>query len=98
MNRRQHGLFPGFAGVALADILANSVAIVIMMIVVTIFIKHEADQKKLEQVEDVSVLLSREIATSVVMNALPTSPPARLHDYNTSPLDRKPKPIHHAYH
>ncbi|MGU9977948.1 MAG: hypothetical protein ACNYNY_04630 [Candidatus Oxydemutatoraceae bacterium WSBS_2016_MAG_OTU14] len=92
MNRRQHALFPGFAGVALADILANSVAIVILMIVITIFVKHEEDQKKVEQVEDVSVLLSREIATSVVMNAIPTSPPSRLHDYTLSPLDRNLHP------
>lgn len=92
MNSRQHGLFPGFAGVALADILANSVAIVILMIVVTLFVKHEQDQTKLEQVEDVSVLLSREIASSVVMNSLPTSAPARLHNYETSILDRNPHP------
>ncbi len=91
MNPRQHSLFPGFAGVALADILANSVAIIIIMIVVTIFIKHEQEQEQLEQVEDVSVLLSREIAHSVVMNTLPNSPPTRLHDYNTSPLDRNPQ-------
>ena len=86
--------FPNFAGVALADILANSVAIVILMIVVTVFVKHEEDQKKLEQVEDVSVLLSREIATSVVMNALPTSAPAVLHHYDTSQLDVNPQPTH----
>ena len=92
MNLNQRGTFPNFAGVALADILANSVAIVILMIVVTVFIKHEEDQKKLEQVEDVSVLLSREIATSVVMNALPTSPPAVLHDYVSSSFDINPQP------
>ncbi len=86
----QHRLFPGFAGVALADILANSVAIIIMMIVITIMIKHEQEEKRIEQVEDVSVLLSRNLVTSVVMNALPTSPPARLHNYTRSPLDRNP--------
>lgn len=86
-------LFPAFAGVALADILANSVAIVIIMIVVTLMARHEQEREKLEQTEDVAVLLSREMATSFVMNALPTSPPAQLHDYVTSPLDRNP---HHA--
>ena len=86
----QHRLFPEFAGVALADILANGVAIIILMIVITMMIKHEQEEKRLEQVEDVSVLLSRDIATSAVMNALPTSPPARLHDYRISPLDRNP--------
>ncbi len=86
----QRRLFPGFAGVALADILANGVAILIMLIVITIMIKHQQEEKRLEQVEDVSVLLSRDLATSVVMNALPTSPPARLHNYKKSPLDRNP--------
>ena len=94
MSQNQRALFPNFAGVALADILANSVAIVILMIVVTVFVKREEDQKKLEQVEDVSVLLSREIATSVVMNALPTSAPAVLHHYGTSQLDINPQPTH----
>lgn len=94
MNARQYGLFPGFAGVALADILANSVAIIIIMIVVTIFIKHEQEQEQLEQTEEVSVLLSREIANSVIMNALPASPPVRLHDYTVSPLDRNPQHSH----
>ena len=89
-TRVQHRLFPGFAGVALADILANSVAIILLMVVITMMIKHEQEEMHLEQIEDMSVLLSRNIATSVVMNALPTSPPARLHDYDTSPLDRNP--------
>ncbi len=84
-------LFPPFAGVALADILANSVAIVIIMIVVMLMTRYEEEQDKLEQTEDVAVLLSRELATSFVMNALPTSPPAQLHDYVVSPLDRNPR-------
>ena len=89
MQRRS--LFPPFAGVALADILANSVAIVIIMIVVMLMTRYEEEQDKLEQTEDVAVLLSRELATSFVMNALPTSPPAQLHDYVVSPLDRNPQ-------
>ena len=91
MNPKQRALLPGFAGVALADILANSVAIIIIMIVVTGAIKHEQEKGKLEQVEDVSVVLSRDLATSVVMNSLPSSPPVRLHHYNLSPLDRNPQ-------
>ena len=90
-RRHRPSLLPSFAGVALADILANSVAIVIIMIVVTLMTRYEEERDKLEQAEDVSVLLSREIATSFVMNALPTSPPAQLHDYITSPLDRNPQ-------
>lgn len=91
MPPERPGLFPEFAGVALADILANSVAIVIIMIVVTLMARYEDEQNKLEQAEDVAVLLSRELASSFVMNALPTSPPAQLHDYVTSPLDRNPQ-------
>ena len=91
MARPTHSLFPPFAGVALADILANSAAIVIIMIVVTLMASHEQEQEKLEQAEDVAVLLSRELATSFVMNALPTSPPARLHDYVTWGPDRNPQ-------
>ena len=91
MKPQRRSLFPPFAGVALADILANSVAIVIIMIVVTLLTRYEQEQDKVEQAEDVAVLLSRELASSFVMNALPTSPPARLHDYVSSPLDRHPQ-------
>lgn len=86
--RAQPSLFPSFAGIALADILANSVAIIIILIVITIAVKHTQERERLAEVEDVSVLLSRDLATSVVMNGLPTSAPARLHDYHNSPLDR----------
>lgn len=90
--RRGDRILPASAGVALADILANGVAIVIIMIVLTSLARYEQEQDKLQRTEDVAVLLSRELATSVVMNALPTSPPARLHDYVASPLDRNPHP------
>ena len=94
MARSNRSLLPPFASIALADILANSAAIVIIMIVVTLMASHEEEQQKLEQTEDVAVLLSRELATSFVMNALPTSPPARLHDYVTWGPDRNPQ---HAF-
>lgn len=90
--RRGDRILPASAGVALADILANGVAIVIIMIVLTSMARYEQEQDKLQRTEDVAVLLSRELATSVVMNALPTSPPARLHDYVASSLDRNPHP------
>ena len=91
MPPARRSLFPPFAGVALADILANSVAIVIIMIAVTLMVRYDAEEDKLEQTEDVAVLLSRELASSFVMNALPSSPPAQLHDYVASPLDRNPQ-------
>ncbi len=79
---------PDFAGVALADILANGVAMLIIVIVLTLNARYEQEQKQLEQVDEVSVMLSRQLATSIVMNRLSSSPPARLHDYEASPLDR----------
>ena len=89
---RKGSLLPGFAGIALADILANSVAMIIILIVLTMMIKHEQEQARISEVEDISVLLSRDLATSVVMNGLPTSKPARLHDYINSPMDANPQP------
>lgn len=91
MQGEKDKLFTGFGGVALADILANSVAIMIILIVITLLVKQEQEEKRLEKIDEVSVLLSRELATSVVMNKLPTSPPVRLHDYQTSPMDRNPQ-------
>lgn len=84
-------LLPGFTGVALADILANGVAMVVILIAITVSVRNAQEQERLEQAQDVSVLLSRELATSVVMNALPTSPPSVLHDYDRSPLDQNPQ-------
>lgn len=81
-------LFASFAGVMLADILANSVALLIILIIVTVAIKQEVENERLEQVKDVGVLLSREISRSVVVNSLPASAPAVLHDYENSPIDR----------
>ena len=92
VQSRKGRLLPGFAGIALADILANSVAMIIILIVLTMMIKHEQEQARISEVEDISVLLSRDLATSVVMNGLPTSKPARLHDYVNSPMDANPHP------
>ncbi len=89
---RKGSLLPGFAGIALADILANSVAMIIILIVLTMMIEHEQEEARISEVEDISVLLSRDLATSVVMNGLPTSKPARLHDYVNSPMDANPHP------
>ena len=86
--KKEESLLPSFAGIALADILANSVAMIIILIVITIALKHQQEQERLAEFKEVSVLLSRDVASSVVMNGLPSSGPARLHDYKNSPLDR----------
>lgn len=77
-----------FLGIALADILANGVAVIMLLIVVTISNKYQLEQEKLEQVDEVSQVLSRDIASSVVMNNLSASAPAILHDYAQSEIDR----------
>ena len=68
-------------GVALADILANSVAVILILIVVTMSVQQDRADNQLEQNADITSILARQLASSVVYNDLPSSPPARLHDY-----------------
>ena len=79
---------PDFAGVALVDILANGVAMLIIVIVVTIAARMEREERYAEQADEVTTVMSHKFSTSLVLNSLAASPPARLHDYETSPLDR----------
>ena len=79
---------PDFAGVALVDILANGVAMLIIVIVLTIAARSEREQRFAEQAEEVAAVMSHKFSTSLVLNSLAASPPARLHDYETSPLDQ----------
>ena len=79
---------PDFAGVALVDILANGVAMLIIVIVVTIAARMEREERFAEQADEVAAVMSHKFSTSLVLNSLAASPPARLHDYETSPLDQ----------
>ena len=79
---------PDFAGVALVDILANGVAMLIIVIVVTIAARMEREERYAEQADEVATVMSHKFSTSLVLNSLAASPPARLHDYETSPLDQ----------
>ena len=79
---------PDFAGVALVDILANGVAMLIIVIVVTIAARMEREERYAEQANDVATVMSHKFSTSLVLNSLAASPPARLHDYENSPLDQ----------
>ena len=79
---------PDFAGVALVDILANGVAMLIIVIVVTIAARMEREERYAEQADEVAAVMSHKFSTSLVLNSLAASPPARLHDYDTSPLDQ----------
>ena len=79
---------PDFAGVALVDILANGVAMLIIVIVLSIAARMEREERYAEQANEVATVMSHKFSTSLVLNSLAASPPARLHDYDNSPLDR----------
>ncbi|MCY4043951.1 MAG: hypothetical protein OXE99_02590 [Cellvibrionales bacterium] len=89
-NNELRNSFPATAGIALADILANGVAVILLLIVVNLSVKQDKVQDLIETIEDVSLLLSRDFAQKVIHNALPTSAPAQLHDYEGSEIDRSP--------
>ena len=78
---------PNFAGVALVDILANGVAVLIIVIILSIAARSEKEQRYVDQVKEVSAVMTREFSTSLVLNRLASSPAAVLHDYENSPMD-----------
>ena len=71
-----------FGGVALADILANGVVVLLVVIIITISFKKQETEQQIEQSVEISAILARDIASSLVFNDLPSSPPAILHDYH----------------
>ena len=77
-------------GIAIADILANSVIVILIIMVMSLSVKQQQDEMEVEKQSEVSSLISRKIATSVVTNALPSSRPAFLHDYVHSSIDKNP--------
>ena len=77
-------------GIAIADILANSVIVILIVMIMSLSVKQEQDAVEVEKQSEVSSLISRKIATSVVTNALPSSRPAFLHDYVRSSIDKNP--------
>ncbi len=79
---------PNFAGVALVDILANGVAVLIIVIVLSIASRFEQEKEYSERIQEVSAVMTREFSTSLVLNRLAAGPPAQLHDYENDPLDR----------
>ena len=85
---RRFRRMPDFAGVALVDILANGVAMLIIVIVLSIAARMEREERYAEQASEVATVMSHKFSTSLVLNSLAASPPARLHDYENSPLDR----------
>lgn len=90
MKRRAQ--IPDFAGTALVDILANGLAMLIIVIVLSIAARGEHEQRTASQVEEVETMMSRKFSTSLILNRLAASPPAQLHDYRNSPLDQQHDP------
>ena len=78
---------PNFAGIALVDILANGVAVLIIVIVLSIASRFEQEKEFNERIQEVSAVMTREFSTSLVLNRLAAGPPAQLHDYENSELD-----------
>lgn len=76
-------------GLILSDILANGVIVILILMMVTIVIENETEKQKIEQAKDVTVILGREIMTSLVMNSLKSGPPSVLHDYKNSLIDKR---------
>jgi len=76
--------------ISLVDILANSLIVMILLIFITLKVNEEVAEKEKQSLKEVSVLMSRKIASKVVSNSLATSRPAFLHDYHSSPLDINP--------
>lgn len=79
---------PNFAGVALVDILANGVAVLVIVIVLSIAARADKEERYTEKVQEVGVVMTREFSTSLVLNRMAASPPAQLHDYENSPQDQ----------
>ena len=79
---KKRNLFLGFGGVALADILANGVVVLLVVIIITISARKQQNEQEIEQSAEISAILARDIASSLVFNDLPSSPPAVLHNYN----------------
>ena len=79
---------PNFAGVALVDILANGVAVLIIVIVLSIASRFEQEKEYSERIQEVAAVMTREFSTSLVLNRLAAGPPAQLHDYEHDPLDQ----------
>lgn len=78
---------PNFAGIALVDILANGVAVLIIVIVISIAVRAEKEERYTEKVQEIATVMTREFSISLVLNRLAASPPAQLHDYETAEID-----------
>ncbi len=84
---------PNFAGVALVDILANGVAVLVIVIVLSIAARAEQEERYTEKVQEIGVVMTREFSTSLVLNRMAATQPALLHDYENSHIDQVWHPV-----
>lgn len=89
---RKRTLFSS-GSVALADILANSVAVILILIIVTLNVAQERAEQEVETNADLTSILGRQIASNIVFNELPTSPAARLHNYKSCAIAHDCNPM-----
>jgi hypothetical protein len=94
MKKKQHRLF-SVVGIALADILANGVAVILILIILSLIVKQQEEEKQVQQSRQMQVIMAQDILNKIIVNDLPTSPPAILHDYNHK--RRKNAPIIEFY-
>ncbi len=92
-RRKRSTSLLGLGGVALADILANSVAVILILIAVTLSVQEQHAQEELEKSTNITTLLSRQLSTTLVYNDLPSSPPAQLHDYHACTIEHDCNPM-----
>lgn len=84
--------------IALADILANGVVVLLILITLSLSTKQQDLEKELQQISEIGSVMSREIASSLITNALPSSAPAMLHDYNHPRKVNVPRLVLHKNH
>lgn len=84
--------------IALADIMANGVVVLLILITLSLSVKEETVDQELEQISDIGTVMAREIASSLITNALPSSAPAVLHDYRHARRANMPRIALHPDH
>ncbi|RLA08680.1 MAG: hypothetical protein DRQ51_01615 [Gammaproteobacteria bacterium] len=73
---------PSVVGIALADILANGVAVILILIILSLVVKQHQAEVQIQQNKDMQVVMAQDILNKIIVNDLPSSSPAVLHDYN----------------
>ncbi len=81
------------SSVVLADILANSIAVILILIIISLDFEQKKAQQEREENADITTILARQIANNIVFNDLPSTPPAYLHDYKSCKIAHDCQPM-----